>query len=131
MVFISSRDRQKDIKKLYKIYGDLPNGIIRQIIQHKLYADNNMKLDKAISCVRSINNDILKIQTAVNEKNLIDKALSKDTYILMDNTNRYSEFMNISDVSKKLSFLRQTKREIIMDMKYQYYIKKADKFLNM
>ena len=121
----SSSIDKKEIKRLYKKYNDLPNNIIKEIIEYKLnqqhkidYIDNIRRLDveikrykKAIEGYISLRKNIITISDRV--------CIPCD-----DNKFGYCTMVDKEFAMKHLEELIKIRKENLQDAGYEYFCKR-------
>lgn len=134
MVYVSSRDNSKEIKKLYKKYDELPNEIIRQIIHIKVNEKQSIKISEAITKIKKIKIEILEIQKAVNNYELYNRKDDESEFfrrnILVDRGNGYVLAMDIKEVIDRMAYLKSLNQEIMNELRYKQAMEVIDLYAN-
>lgn len=123
-MYVTSRDNSKEIKRLYKKYSDLPNDIIRQIIEFKLQQSNHVSIKEAISKIQSIRKEMTKINKALADYELLNEKYSERDFktrnvLFVEKENGYCVTMDIGAVLNRVRCLQSANNEIMNDLRYQ------------
>lgn len=106
----SNKDGKKLIKNTYKKYNDLPNSIIKQIIEYKLNIIHKPTIKQAIKKINEINKQILRIEEMV--ENSIN--IGTDFPLFLDSDGKSFIF-----APAKIEYLKNEKKRIVENLKQQ------------
>lgn len=134
MIYASSRNDSRELKRIYKKYSDLPNDMIRQIIEIKIHSRDHMTINEAISQIKSIRMEVAKISKALAEYKLSNRKndalhfMTRNVFI--EKEAGYCVAMDIDDALKRVKYLQSWNKEIMNAMRYQKSMKVIDLYKN-
>lgn len=129
MIFLSSNEqRKRKIKDICKKYNDLPQNIVKQIVEYELSKDKKFNLNRLIKEMRVLNERISvyekAIKDVIKERELINNTYVYEFPVIIDLGNGYGQRMTVMKAMNELDFYRKIRREIIADARYEYMIEK-------
>lgn len=129
MIFLSSNEhRKRKIKDICKKYNDLPQNIVKQIVEYELSKDKKFNLKRLIKEMRALNERIVVYENAIKDvikaREVINNPYVYEFPAIIDLGNGYGTRMTVMDAMNKLDSYRRMRREIIADVRYEYMIEK-------
>lgn len=129
MIFLSSNEqRKRKIKDICKKYNNLPQNIVKQIVEYELPKDKKFNLNRSIKEMRVLNDRISiyenAIKDAIKAREVINNPYVYEFPVIIDLGNSYGERMTVMEAMNKLDSYRRMRREIIADARYEYMIEK-------
>lgn len=129
IIFLSSNEqRKRKIKDVCKKNNDLPQNIVKQIVEYELSKDKKFNLNRSIKEMRVLNERISvyekAIKDAIKGREIINNTYVYEFPVIIDLGNGYGQRMTVMKAMNKLDSYRRMKREIIADARYEYMIKK-------
>lgn len=129
MIFLSSNEqRKRKIKDICKKYNDLPQNIVKQIVEYELSKDKKFNLNRSIKEMRVLNERISVYEKAIKDvikgREIINNPYVYEFPMVIDLGNGYGQRMTVMEAMNKLGSYRRMRREIIADARYEYMIKK-------
>lgn len=129
MIFLSSnKQRKRKIKDICKKYNDLPQNIVKQIVEYELSRDKKFNLNRSIKEVQALNERIVIYEKAIKDvikaREVINNPYVYEFPVIIDLGNGYGTRMTVMEAMNKLDSYRRMRRGIIADARYKYMIEK-------
>lgn len=129
MIFLSSNEqRKRKIKDVCKKYNDLPQNIVKQIVEYELSKDKKFNLNRSIKEMRVLNERISVYEKAIKDvikgREIINNTCVYEFPVIIDLGNGYGQRMTVMKAMNKLDFYRKMRKEIIADARYECMIEK-------